>query len=162
MRTGVALALGLSLVACKKAENSTPDNGAAPAAADSAWVVIDAKQPLEPQLAAQATAALKAGHKPTAYLHAEWCPPCKAIDKTRLTDASMKAAFAPAHIISIDIDAADPKQLEALKLGAEAIPAFYRLDASGHVTGDKIDGGAWGDNIPENMAPPLTAFFAKP
>jgi hypothetical protein len=38
---------------------------------------------------------------------------------------------------------------------------FFKLDASGKPTGDRIDGGAWGDNVPENMAPPLKAFFAK-
>ncbi len=41
----------------------------------------------------------------------------------------------------------------------EFIPIFYALDEHGHATGETIDGDAWGENIPENMAPPLKAFF---
>ena len=51
--------------------------------------------------------------------------------------------------------------LASLAMSPNAIPVFYKLDANGKPTGDKIDGGAWGDNIPDNMAPPLKAFFAK-
>jgi len=40
-----------------------------------------------------------------------------------------------------------------------AIPVFYKLDSDGKATGEVIDGGAWGDNIPENMAPPMDKFF---
>jgi hypothetical protein len=144
--------------ACSNSGDEAPPAMAAPGAA---WVEADTSKPLAPQLAEQAGIATKAGHKPIAYLHASWCGPCQAIDRTRRTDASMKAAFAPTHIVSIDIDAANQAELTKLGLQSSAIPVFYRLDGTGHVTGDSIDGGAWGDNIPENMAPPLTAFFAK-
>ena len=73
----------------------------------------------------------------------------------------MAAAFAPAHIIAIDADAFDSKQIEAAGMKLVVLPIFYRLDDKAHPTGDSIDGGAWGDNIPDNMAPPLAAFFAK-
>ena len=36
---------------------------------------------------------------------------------------------------------------------------FYEVGDDGKPTGRKIDGGAWGDNIPANMAPPLDKFF---
>jgi len=39
------------------------------------------------------------------------------------------------------------------------IPIFYALDKDGKPTGRKVDGGAWDDNIPENMAPVLDKFF---
>lgn len=39
------------------------------------------------------------------------------------------------------------------------IPVIFALDRDGKPTEDMIDGGAWGDNIPQNMAPPLKAFF---
>jgi hypothetical protein len=38
------------------------------------------------------------------------------------------------------------------------IPAFFRLDAEGKPVA-RIDGGAWAENIPKNMAPPLKTFF---
>ena len=41
-----------------------------------------------------------------------------------------------------------------------AIPVFFAVDGAAHPTGQKIDGGAWGEDIPRNMAPPLGRFFA--
>lgn len=159
------LVLILLILACKKAEpvvESTPSKPtAAPVSAAAAWVEADPKASLSDQIVAQLAAAKDSGKKPFAYLHASWCEPCVEIEKTRQVDAKMKAAFAPAHIIAIDIDKVDPKQIEALGMKATVIPIFYRLDASGRATGDSISGGAWGDNIPDNMAPPLTAFFSR-
>ena len=43
----------------------------------------------------------------------------------------------------------------------DGIPIFYALDADGKPTGATVDGNAWGENIPENMAPPLKAFFGS-
>ena len=133
----------------------------APVTGDLAWHDVDAKQPLAESLAAFARDAKAAGLKPFAYLHASWCGPCKAIEKTHAADAQMTDAFKGTAIALIDIDAADAKALSAQGLDTQAIPVFFRLDASGKPTGDRIDGGAWGDNVPANMAPPLKAFFAK-
>jgi hypothetical protein len=36
---------------------------------------------------------------------------------------------------------------------------FFAVDAKARPTGAKIDGGAWGEDIPRNMAPPLERFF---
>jgi thiol:disulfide interchange protein len=167
----VLILLILGFVACKKAEpkveptssTSPPTAPAATAAAPvaSAWVEADPAKSLSDQLVAQLAAARQSGKKAYAYLHAAWCEPCVQIEKTRGVDPKMKAAFAPAYIIAIDIDKVDAKQVEALGMKGSVIPIFYRLDASGRATGDSIDGGAWGDNIPDNMAPPLAAFFAK-
>ena len=41
----------------------------------------------------------------------------------------------------------------------DAIPIFFKLDSEGRPSGEVIDGGAWGENIPKNMAPPLDEFF---
>ena len=162
------LALILLLVACKKAEQPSateaPTTAAKPAAqattANVGWVEADPAKPLDATIAEQTALAIKAGKKPVAYLHASWCPPCVEIEKTKSTP-KMAAAFAPAHIIAIDVDAVDAKQIEAAGMKLVVLPIFYRLDDKGRPTGDSIDGGAWGDNIPDNMAPPLTAFFAK-
>ena len=165
----VALALTSAAAACDKAETSRTDKAPpkapvapAPAAAANTmgWTEIDARAPLAPSLATQAKAAIAAGKKPFAYLHAGWCPPCRAIEATRATDDLMVKAFAGTHIILIDVDDAGAK-LEPLGLVSTAIPAFFPLDAEGRVSGGHIDGGAWEEDIPANMAPPLAAFFAK-
>lgn len=158
------LVLILAVAACKKADPpAEPPAPAKPAAAPvaSAWVETDPTKSLSDQIVAELAVAKQHDKKPFAYLHADWCEPCVAIAKTRATDPKMKAAFAPAHVIGIDIDKVDGKQIEALGMKSTVIPIFYRLDDSGRATADAIDGGAWGDNTPENMAPPLTAFFAK-
>lgn len=165
--------LVLAVAACSKTpdapskaqpeSNTAPATGPAraPVSGDLAWHDVDTKQPVAGSLAAFARDAKTAGLKPFAYLHASWCGPCKAIEKTHAADAQMTDAFKGTAIALIDIDAADPKALSALGLDTQAIPVFFRLDESGKPTGDRIDGGAWGDNVPANMAPPLKAFFAK-
>jgi hypothetical protein len=151
--------LTVFVIGCSKADE--PSKTSASAGAATGWFEADPARPLDATLAEQAQLAVKAGKKPHAYMHASWCGPCNAIDKTRKTDPQMKAAFAGTHIISVDIDKMPKDQLEAAGMKFDAIPVFYRLDDKGHPTGATIDGGAWGDNIPANMAPPLTAFFAK-
>jgi hypothetical protein len=128
-----------------------------PPTGELAWKVVDGPE----ALAAFARDAGAANLKPYAYLHAEWCGPCKAIEKTHAADPQMVDAFKGTAIALIDIDKVDSKVLAAAGMDAAAIPVFFKLDASGKPTGDRIDGGAWGDNVPENMAPPLKAFFAK-
>jgi hypothetical protein len=138
----------------KAGEPATPSG-------DLAWHTVDPKPPVADSLASFVKAAKAAGLKPYAYLHASWCGPCNAIEKTHAADAQMVDAFKGTAIAMIDIDAADSKALDAHGLQSSAIPVFFKLDDSGKPTGEKIDGGAWGDNVPANMAPPLKAFFAK-
>lgn len=126
-------------------------------AADVTWRVVDGPG----SLAAFAKEANAAGLKPYAYLHASWCGPCNAIEETHTTDARMADAFKRTAIALIDIDANDLQVLAAAGMDGRAIPVFFKLDANGKPTGDRIDGGAWGNNVPENMAPPLKAFFAR-
>ena len=128
---------------------------------DLAWHTVDPKAPVADSLASFVKDAKAAGLKPYAYLHATWCGPCNAIEKTHATDAQMVAAFKGTAIAMIDIDAADPKALSAQGIKRRKHPVFFQLDDGGKPTGDRIDGGAWGDNIPANMAPPLKTFFAK-
>jgi thiol:disulfide interchange protein len=164
----------LALAACTKASSEnvkardpqpnarainapTPGDPNTPVATDLAWKNVDGPA----ALASFAKDAMAAHLKPYALLHADWCGPCKAIEKTHAYDPKMVAAFKGTAIALIDIDKADPKALDAAGLASAAIPVFFKLDASGKPTGEKIDGGAWGDNVPENMAPPLAAFFAR-
>jgi thiol:disulfide interchange protein len=163
MRPLLILMLVLA-VSCKKdpsAAEPQPDPRPATTAASSDWMEVPAGTPLATALADFAAKAIDAGKKPYAYLHASWCGPCKAIEKTHATDPLMIDAFHGTAILTIDVDAADEKALKAQQLRGQVIPVFYKLDRTGKPTGDRIDGGAWGDNIPANMAPPLKAFFAK-
>ena len=70
----------------------------------------------------------------------------------------MVDAFAGTYIVQVDVDEWGPS-LAGTGFDASAIPAYYELDWSGKPTGRMITGAAWGNNIPENMAPPLRAFF---
>jgi hypothetical protein len=36
---------------------------------------------------------------------------------------------------------------------------YFKLDENGNQTGEVIDGGAWGEDIPENIAPVMDKFF---
>lgn len=163
----------LAIAACSKADSGTtkatpgarsvnaptpgdPTTETAPKG-DLVWKSVEGPA----ALAAFAKDAMAAHLRPYAFLHADWCGPCKAIEKTHADDPKMAAAFKGTAIAMIDIDAADPKALAAAGLESGVIPVFYKLDAAGKPTGEKIDGGAWGDNVPDNMAPPLAAFFAK-
>jgi hypothetical protein len=143
---------------------AAPVTGTASATApggDLAWHTVDPKAPIADSLASFAKAAKTAGLKPYAYMHATWCGPCNALEKFHAADAKMVDAFKGTAIAMIDIDAADEKAMRAQGLESGSIPVFFKLDDAGKPTGEKIDGGAWGDNTPDNMAPPLKAFFAK-
>ncbi len=95
--------------------------------------------------------------KPVAELWAPWCPPCVALAKS-MTDARMQEAFAGTYVMRFNIDEW-PTQLAELGFDASTIPAFVALDAKGRPTPRAITGGAWKEDIAENMAPPLKAFF---
>lgn len=110
-------------------------------------------------LAAEARKAAALGQLPVTEFDASWCPPCQAISAS--LDAKnelMLQAFDGTYIIRLDVDE------WGWDLGKEgfsfnAIPIYFKLDAQGKPNGEVIDGDAWGDNIPENMAPPLDHFF---
>ena len=69
----------------------------------------------------------------------------------------MLEAFSGVYLIRLDVD--EWGWITDHGFNVEAIPVFYKLDADGKPNGEVIDGNAWGENIPENMAPPLDAFF---
>ena len=107
----------------------------------------------------QASEAAAAGRHPYLEFDATWCPPCVAIGKALDSgDPLMVDAFAGTAIIQVDFD--EWKQdLAGAGYTVPAMPIYYELDKYGRSTGRSIDGNAWNDNIPENMAPPLKRFF---
>lgn len=70
----------------------------------------------------------------------------------------MLNAFEGIYLMRVDVDLWGWGD-ESLGFDVAAIPIFFKVDPQGQPTGDIIDGNAWGENIPENMAPPLDAFF---
>lgn len=114
---------------------------------------------LAKQLALHTEKALAQGQQPIASFGATWCPPCQAIESTLNEGNSLMVnAFQGTYIIEIDIDEWANQPTET-GFEFDSIPIYFKLDPQGNPTGAQIDGGAWGDNIPENMAPPLDQFF---
>ncbi len=96
---------------------------------------------------------------PFLQITAEWCVPCKKL-RAALGDPLMQEAFAGTYIIRVDADAWK-KELKKAGFDHPAIPVFFAVDGGAQPTGAKIDGGAWGEDIPPNMAPPLKRFFGE-
>lgn len=72
----------------------------------------------------------------------------------------MLDAFSGVYLILVDVDRWGwGETLSGTGFDVWFIPIWYALDEQGRPTGETIDGNAWGPNTPENMAPPLKAFF---
>ncbi|MBI4820283.1 MAG: hypothetical protein HY791_28710 [Deltaproteobacteria bacterium] len=116
-----------------------------------------ANGPLLRQLAEQARTARAHGRAPFIDLTADWCPPARAI-KESLAHPLMTDAFAGTHVVLASIDDFS-EELQAGPYRFTKIPMFLPFDESGQPIGDPIDGGAWGEDTPENMARALRPFF---
>lgn len=115
---------------------------------------------LEEQLAAWAREAAASRRVACIYLTAGWCPPSVLLEKS-LTHPLMARALRGVNFATYDVDdSADA--LQAAGFPAHTIPAFFVLGADGKRVGAPITGAAWGENTPENMAPPLERFFDTP
>lgn len=108
-------------------------------------------------LAKHAKAAHARGLAPYAVLGATWCKPCVALEKS-MDDERMKAAFEGTYIVHLDIDEWG-SQLDKVSLAVAQVPTVIALDAEGKGTSRSIHGGAWGNDVPANMAPALAKFF---
>lgn len=115
--------------------------------------------PLDELLQLEVQKARNKEQRPYVEFYADWCAPCVALRKS-LNDERMIDAFAGTYIIQLNLDEWGD---EASRKGfnVPAIPLFFELDAAGNPTGRTINGGAWGEDIPENMAPPLKTFFQE-
>lgn len=117
---------------------------------------------LKTRLAEEAQKATALGLMPVVEFDATWCPPCQAIDEgLESKNELMLNAYAGTYIIKMDVDEWGWSDSGLHNFDFDGIPVYFKLDAQGQPTGEVIDGDAWGDNIPENIAPPMDEFFHK-
>ncbi len=109
------------------------------------------------QLASEVGKAKEKGQRPFVEFWADWCGPCKRLEAS-MDDERMKKAFSGVYLVRANSDDWGEKAT-ALGYGVGSIPVFYEIGPDGKPTGRTISGGAWAEDIPENMAPPLDAFF---
>ncbi|HET9912948.1 MAG TPA: hypothetical protein VFQ13_13720 [Anaerolineales bacterium] len=115
---------------------------------------------LQTLLAQEAQKATELGLMPVAEFDATWCPPCQAIDAgLESKNELMLKAYAGTYIIRLDVDEWGWGNSSLHDFDFDGIPVYFKLDAQGQPTGEVIDGDAWGENIPENIAPPMDEFF---
>jgi len=115
---------------------------------------------LDAMLAAEAKKAVTAGLLPVVEFDADWCPPCQAIKKhLDAKNELMLKAYDGTYIIKLDVDewGWDGGKIENFTFSA--IPIYFKLNGQGKQTGESIDGGAWNEDIPVNIAPVMDKFF---
>ncbi len=114
---------------------------------------------LQNQLAAESQKAQALGQALFVEFDATWCPPCQAITASLAQkNKLMLNAYRGIYLVHVDVDEWGWDNHEA-GFTVTGIPVFFKLDQDGKPTGASVDGGAWGKDIPENIAPVLTAFF---
>jgi thiol:disulfide interchange protein len=107
---------------------------------------------------AQKAAALE--QMPVVEFDATWCPPCQVIDAAiQSKNELILNAYSGTYIIKLDVDEWGWGDSRLHDFRFDGIPVYFKLDEQGRRTGEVIDGGAWGEDIPENIAPVMNKFF---
>lgn len=115
---------------------------------------------LQTMLADEAQKAMSQGLMPVVEFDATWCPPCRAIDTAiKAENDLMLKAYQGTYIIKLDVDEWGWKNGKVKNFRFDGIPVYFKLDEKGKQTGEVIDGGAWNEDIPENIAPVMDKFF---
>lgn len=115
---------------------------------------------LQTLLTIEAKHATTLGLMPIVEFDATWCPPCLAIDKAiKEKNELMLSAYRGTYIIKFDVDEWGWNDGILENFNFEFIPVYFKVDSSGEQTGETINGGAWGEDIPENIAPVMDNFF---
>jgi len=159
------LLIGVSLVACNVLSQQPSDpEDLAPVGFTIVRLHPDDGN-LQVLLSNEAQKAIALGRIPVVEFDATWCPPCQAINKAiKENNNLILDAYAETYIIRLDVDewgwgGGSRGDSDLHDFQFEGIPVFFKLDSTGNQTGDTINGGAWGEDIPENIAPVMDAFF---
>lgn len=83
------------------------------------------------------------------------CEPCDSVIAS-LSDPRMQAALSRVRLVRVFADVFRD-DLDSLQIPRAGFPGFFVLGPDLRPR-DGIDGGEWDDDIPENMAPVLSAF----
>jgi len=115
---------------------------------------------LQAMLTNEAHQAIALGQIPVVEFDATWCPPCIAIDAAlEARNELMLKAYSGTYIIKLDVDEWGWSNGRIQDFYFDAIPVYFKLDSEGGESGGFISGGAWGEDIPENIAPVMDKFF---
>jgi thiol-disulfide isomerase/thioredoxin len=168
MNTKITLVLtGLSLLACNflfpQTQRSVSDSTDFQDPVPTGFTIVRLHPEdgeLQTLLADESEKAAALGQRPVVEFDATWCPPCQAIDKAiREENELMLKAYAGTYIIKLDVDEWGWNNGKVKDFRFDGIPVYFKLDSEGNQTGEVIDGGAWGEDIPENIAPVMKKFF---
>lgn len=110
---------------------------------------------LETELLRQALAASRDGETLMVMTTTGTCEPCRGVDAS-LADARMQEALAKVRLVRVDIPTFF-EDLDDLDMFSDRYPGYFLLGADARPE-DGIDGGEWGEDIPENIAPVLGPF----
>ncbi len=161
------LLIGVSLLACNflfpPAQRSTPQPSDFQDPQPTGFSIVrlhPSDGDLQTLLTSEAQKAVALGRQPVVEFDATWCPPCQAIDRAiKENNELILNAYAETYIIRLDVDEWGWGDSRLHDFQFDAIPVFFKLDSEGNQTGEVIDGGAWGEDIPENIAPVMDQFF---
>ena len=164
------LLVGISLLACNflfpQTQSATPQPSDVQDPQPTGFTIVRLHPKdggLQSLLASEAQKAEALGRLPVVEFDATWCPPCQAIDQAiKANNELILNAYAGTYIIRLDVDEWGWGDSRLHDFQFNGIPVFFKLDAEGKQTGDVIDGGAWGEDIPENIAPVMDTFFHGP
>jgi hypothetical protein len=159
--------VGLSLLACNflfpPKETPAPEIKNAPNQVSDRITIVrlhPGDGDLQALLSGEAQKAADLNQMPIVEFDATWWPPCQAIDNAmREQNELILAAYDGTYIIKLDVDEWGWGDSRLHDFDFNGIPVYFKLDADGNHTGDVIDGGAWGEDIPENIAPVMDDFF---
>jgi thiol-disulfide isomerase/thioredoxin len=165
----ILMLVGIGLLACNflfppaSTPTSIPQSNTSENFASSDFTIVrlrPADGDLQTILAEEAQKAVALDQMPVVEFDATWCPPCQAIDAAfEARNDLMLKAYSGTYIIRLDVDEWGWGDSRLHDFRFDAIPVYFKLDAQGNQTGDVIDGGAWGEDIPENIAPVMSKFF---
>jgi hypothetical protein len=165
----VLLLIGISLLACNFLFPPAPTQESVPQSYtsenfSSTDLTIVRLHPedgdLPTMLKDEAQKAVSLDQMPVVEFDATWCPPCQVIDAAiKARNELLLNAYSGTYIIKLNVDEWGWRDSRLHDFQFDGIPVYFKLDEQGYQTGDVIDGGAWGQDIPENIAPVMDTFF---